>query len=370
VALLAGVDRAREQLQLAASIEEDSFASGTLTFRVQNQTGHKLISGFPEGRRMFVNIRAYKDSVLIQEVNPYDSTVGTLKGLGHGSSPPLGPNQTYVDTLVYEMHPSSTLTGEDETFHFVLADGRYKDNRIPPKGFDIANAAARQADPWYGGMQRFDYFSAAEYAGGYDDQSLAIAPDADYVEINLYYQTTSREYMEFLRDEIKGTGNLTLSPEAYVAQTDPFFNQLRAWGDTLWQLWTHNMDLPGAAPFLMAQATVGTPPGGGGTQCETPTTPPEVTATALKGRKIQVSWNPVSPLTGGYNVYYDTGGKLQLITSVPAGTTTYTDSGLSRGTTYCYVVTAWNDCDGSGTFTSGTDIESPPSSPPACTTAN
>ena len=37
-------------------------------------------------------------------------------------------------------------------------------------------------------------------------------------------------------------------------QTDPFFTQLKAWGDTIWQLWLHNKDLPGAAPVVMTQA--------------------------------------------------------------------------------------------------------------------
>ena len=39
----------------------------------------------------------------------------------------------------------------------------------------------------------------------------------------------------------------------------PFFDGLRAWGDTIWQLWEHNKDVDGAAPFLMAQTAVGTP---------------------------------------------------------------------------------------------------------------
>jgi hypothetical protein len=95
-------------------------------------------------------------------------------------------------------------------------------------------------------------YTADETLGGYDDVSLAIAPHADNVELRLYYQTTSREYIRFLQGEINGTGG-TLPTEAYVAQTDPFFAQLRAWGDTIWALWEHNKDVPGAAPYLMAQ---------------------------------------------------------------------------------------------------------------------
>ena len=267
-ALLAGVDRAKQQLLLAATIRDVEYdaSEGSLSFKIQNQTGHKLISGFPEGRRMFVNVKAYAGGQLIHEVNPYDSMVGTLKGLPAAyspSSPPLGSEESYIDELVYEMHPSSTLTGEAKTFHFALATGRYKDNRIPPIGFRIDDAASRLSQPVWQGADAPGYFSSEEYAGGYDEVELedvgVYIPEADAIQINLFYQTTSREYIEFLRDEINGTAS-TLPAEAYIVQTDPFFGQLRAWGDTIWQLWDHNKDVPGAAPFLMAQAEIGVTP--------------------------------------------------------------------------------------------------------------
>ena len=50
-------------------------------------------------------------------------------------------------------------------------------------------------------------------------------------------------------------GKITLPQAAYIAQSDPFFAKLKAWGDTIWQLWDHNRDVPGAAPILMAQTT-------------------------------------------------------------------------------------------------------------------
>ncbi|MCX7992050.1 MAG: cytochrome c family protein [Fimbriimonadales bacterium] len=257
-ALLNAVERAKNMLRAAASIQHLEYdpQTGALRFRVQNQTGHKLISGFPEGRRMFLNIKVYRGGTLIHEVNPYDYNVGTLKGLSQAyspNSPLLAAHEVYIDALVYEAQMSSSLTGEQKTFHFVLADRRYKDNRIPPKGFRIEAATARLAEPVWEGFSRPDYFTPEEYAGGYDEVSLQVPAGADRVEVNLYYQVTSREYMEFLRDEINGTGRLTLPARAYIAQTDPFFARLRAWGDTIWQLWERNKNVPGAAPFLMTQ---------------------------------------------------------------------------------------------------------------------
>jgi len=264
-AMLAFVDAAKEQLRAAATIEAVTYSqeTGALAFRVVNHTGHKLISGFPEGRRMFVNVKAYSGDALVEELNPYDETLGTLKGLEpeySANSPALNERERYVDELVYEMHPSSKLTGEKKTFHFALATGRSKDNRIPPRDFRIADAPTRLVEPVWKGDVKMDLYSEEEYAGGYDDVALDLKLGADRVEIRLYYQTTSREYIEFLRDEINGVNTTLTSPTpsgeevAYVVQTDPFFSQMRDWGDAVWRLWEHNKDVPGAAPFLMAQA--------------------------------------------------------------------------------------------------------------------
>ncbi|MEA3335718.1 MAG: multiheme c-type cytochrome [Chloroflexota bacterium] len=267
-ALLLAADRTRQALQDAASFDEISVnrAARMLAFRIQNQTGHKLISGYPEGRRMFVNIMIFDGSnQLIQEINPFDTTAGTLKGLPNSpNSPPLASDEIYMDRLVYEMHTKSTLTGEEQTFHFALSDQRHKDNRIPPRGFNIDEAPARFAEPVWQGHPAPSYFTSAEYEGGYDELWLTLPAAAETAEISLFYQTTSREYVEFLRDEIRGTGNLTLPDpdpntpenEAYIIQSDPFYERLKAWGDTIWQLWQHNKDVPGAAPYLMTQTTV------------------------------------------------------------------------------------------------------------------
>jgi hypothetical protein len=333
-----------------------------------------LISGFPEGRRMFVNIKAYNSSNnLIYEVNPYDYTAGTLRGMP--ASQTLGPNEAHVDELVYEMKPTSSLTQESKTFHFALATGRYKDNRIPPKGFRINEAADRLSVPVSHGIEDSNLFTAAEYAGGYDDVSLDIVPGAAYVEIKLYYQTTSREYIEFLRDEINGTGNLTLTsptpsgePLAYVAQSDPFFTKLKAWGNTIWQLWQNNMNVDGAKPFLMAQATAGTPPP---PPCTTPGPPINFNAQSGLKRSVKLTWSvgAPAPTMGGYRIYYDQNGKLVYRASVSTGTTSYTDTGLNANTTYCYRITAWQDCNANGVFDSGTDTESPTTVTKCATTA-
>jgi len=234
---------------------------------------------------MFVNVRAFQEGTLVFEVNPYDEAVGTLKGMPGAAS--LSASEAYLDELVYETHTSSSLSEETETFHFALADNRYKDNRIPPKGFRIGEASSRLAQPRWHGQDALDYFTVAEYQGGYDEVSLGDLgvwlPYADLIEISLYYQTTSREYVRFLRDEINGTGITTLPELAYLAQTDDFFTKLAAWGDTIWQLWEHNKGIPGAAPVLMAQESIVTTP------CQDPGKP--TVSAQLDGVDIILAWN-------------------------------------------------------------------------------
>ncbi len=212
---------------------------------------------------MFLRLELWQLGALLHTVNPYDAGAGTLKGLPLAyspNSPALAADEEHLDELVYEMHPSSGITGEVETFHLALADGRYKDNRIPPKGFRTVEAARRESLPVWHGVEDAAFYSPAENAGGYDQVDLLLPPGADRVVAQLYYQTTSREFIEFLRDEINGTATTLTSPtpsgesNAYVAQTDPWFAGLAAWGTTIWDLWDHNKDVPGAAPFLMTEA--------------------------------------------------------------------------------------------------------------------
>lgn len=357
-AMLAGADRAMQQLQLAASIDAVDYdpISGDLSFRIQNRSGHKLISGYPEGRRMFVNIRAYQGETLIFEVNPYDTSAATLKGLegyaytdpypdGELLQPPepLASTESHVDELVYEAQMASELTGETHTFHFALATGRAKDNRIPPQGFRIEEAAARLTTPVTNSADDPTLYTPEEYAGGYDAVSLPnLVAGADRIEISLYYQTTSREYVTFLSDEIDGRATTLPDPGAYIAQDDPFFSGFRAWGETIWRLWKNNRDWPGAAPILMASAATGE--GGGGCAATTPTL---LSADASHNR-VDLAWSDEHTDNAdivGYGLFYDQGDKALTIADL-GHTTAYADTDLTDGETYCYKVTSRTaDCE-------------------------
>jgi len=178
------MERTNGMLEAASDLEL-SRVGDSLNVRVINQTGHKLPTGYPEGRRMWLNVRFFNlPGDLIAERGHYDFDTATL---------------TENDTKVYEAKLGvdaavSALTGIPlgPSFHFAVNNLYYKDNRIPPRGFTNANFAAVQAGP-----------VAYSYSDGqyWDDTQYPIPPGAVRAEVRLFYQTSSREYIEFLRDE-------------------------------------------------------------------------------------------------------------------------------------------------------------------------
>jgi len=168
----------------AASDLALSVSGGDLVARVTNQTGHKLPTGYAEGRRMWLNVRFFHEGALLAEHGHYDAATAEL---------------TTGDTQVYEVvlgldASMATLTGlpAGPSFHTALNNHVYKDNRIPPRGFDNSDFEEHQARP-----------VGASYADGqyWDDSSFQIPAGATSAVVSLFHQTTSKEYVEFLRDE-------------------------------------------------------------------------------------------------------------------------------------------------------------------------
>lgn len=188
-ALNAGIQRAIYMLQNAATCTlnvTDQGDSYLLQVRLVNETGHKLPSGYPEGRRMWLNVKAYNSSnTLIYESGAYDTATAVLT---HDQ-----------DIKIYEIKPgiSGSLSPivnlpAGPSFHFVINDSIYKDNRIPPRGFTNANFQMIQSPP-----------VGYSYADGqyWDDTEYSLPLTTAQIVVTLYYQTTSKEYVEFLRDE-------------------------------------------------------------------------------------------------------------------------------------------------------------------------
>jgi len=255
---------AKEQLNMAASL-----AVNGNTLKITNLTGHKLISGYPEGRRMWLNIKWYDaGSDLLRE----DGTYGTITVDIDGSPTPVDSIIDLHDpnTKIYEAHYGMTqewanqllglgystdlplsfdrFTGavaytlgelgaqdpdtDHETFHFVINNTVIKDNRIPPYGMDSETARQRNCLP----------VPASQYGGGvvgsylhYDQILLNPPTGAVSADIELLYQPTSWEYVQFL--DLANDGSV-----AFLAAEGANF--LDAWLNT-------GM----AAPYVMASAT-------------------------------------------------------------------------------------------------------------------
>ena len=159
----------------------------TLTTRVINRGGHKLPTGFPDGRRIWVNVQFLDGSgALVEEFGAYDFDEAELIGGGD-------------DTKVYEAKLGITpdlaaQVGQPagETFHFALANEILKDNRIPPAGWSSVIAETDQTAP-----------VGATYVSGqhWDDTEFDIPSEAREAVVIVYHQLTSREFIEYLRDE-------------------------------------------------------------------------------------------------------------------------------------------------------------------------
>lgn len=190
-----GIVKAERMLRRAATVTA-SISAGMLHVRVTNESGHKLPTGYPDGRRMWLHVRALDaDRNVLFESGRYVFSDATLSG--YGAAPLDDDFDPYLQVWETRQGISSDvalLTGQPagESFHLALNNVREFDNRIPPRGFTNAAFETIDAEP-----------VGQAYADGeyWDDVDYPVGASAVRAEVTLYYQTTSKEYVEFLRDE-------------------------------------------------------------------------------------------------------------------------------------------------------------------------
>ena len=173
-----------EQMLRDASDMELSIDGSTLVVRVINQSGHSLPTGYPEGRRMWVNVRFFDDAGnVIAEDGGYDFKTATLDA---------GTTKVYEKLMGMTQEVADAVNlPAGKSLHLVLNNEVIFDNRIPPRGF--TNAAF---EAFGGGPVDYSY----EDGQYWDDTRYIIPAGATTAQAVLYFQTSSREYMEFLRD--------------------------------------------------------------------------------------------------------------------------------------------------------------------------
>lgn len=191
-ALAAAKQRNAEFLTRAADLEvalDDTHSPGEtqLRVRVVNQTGHKLPTGYFEGRRIFLTVEYFDcdnpDAPFVvfggynEETAELDSATTKVY---HAEG---GPDEGLAAAVNLPAAPSS---------HSAFAVKIYYDNRIPPRGFTNAGFQAIQAAP-------VDYvYEDGQY---WDDTYYPIPTGAAGARVTLHYQQTTKEYIEFLRDK-------------------------------------------------------------------------------------------------------------------------------------------------------------------------
>ncbi len=302
-ALNDGKTRSLKQLSEAASL----VVNGN-TLKVINHTGHKLISGYPEGRRMWLHITWFDgNGQTVREdgaygpvatiTNPVDGLVYEVQSLKNLHDP---------NTKVYEAHygltqewaqqlldlgwdssiavsydresgaETATLgsvaeqaSGTDhESFHFVLNNTVVDDNRIPPYGFNYDEARRRNVLPVPADQYAVGVPGPGSIYNYWDDFALTPPAGAVYATIELLYQPTSWEYIQFLWKANNGSN-------AFLANEG--INMLDAWLHT-------GM----AAPYVMASTTWGNAP--------TPAIPVMV-ANAVSTWSLSRKGEPIAPAT-------------------------------------------------------------------------
>jgi hypothetical protein len=163
-----------------------------LVVRVTNQTGHKIPTGYSEGRRMWVA------SAVVDE----DGVCHARTGRFDAEACDLDPDALPVET--WEMLPA---LNNEKTFHFALVDSILRDSRIPPAGF-VPNDDTRPVG------KVFDTLTDGTLAP-YDDVLLPLDdPSSDdgalswprTVDVRVLFQSTSRDFLSFLVDQAPVNG--------------------------------------------------------------------------------------------------------------------------------------------------------------------
>jgi hypothetical protein len=170
---------------VSAPAEISPGATFEVTVRVENLTGHKFPAGYAESRRAWV-------AVALTDQN------GSERALAGAYDAATGHLEDAPKTRIYRAQHGrwSGQAGEAEE-HIAMHDMVLSDTRIPPKGFMPSMTTMPAGD--------IDYKDGAGGYVSYDEATLTLtapgdAKGAQTLSARVYFQSMTREYVEFLRD--------------------------------------------------------------------------------------------------------------------------------------------------------------------------
>ncbi len=208
------------------------------TVKVTNLSGHKLPTGYSEGRRMWLLVEAFDAN-------------GVALFTSGGWNPSTGDLTADAQLKMYETLQGqwNATTGTCETtdamgrpeFHFVLNNCVAKDNRIPPLGL----VPSRAGDPEGLELRPVGYSYPETSPGSgilvnYDTTPYAITIPGNAVlpvtvRATVQYQTASKEYITFLRNQAVENGQPSENVMCGRTWTEGPANKSR--GQFMFDLW-------------------------------------------------------------------------------------------------------------------------------------
>ncbi len=345
--------------------------SGKWEVQVQatNNTGHRIPSGYPDGRRIWLGLKVLDDTgAVVYESGVYDAasaqlfTDSSMTGLNRALGPVIDDTNNAV--MIYEK-ATGTCDADPPTsctLALSLLDDRILfDNRIPPLGFTYADYSAAGTKFWnYDPVTFVPYEDASRYPDGqnFDLVTYAFTAPATATltaRAEVYWQTHTREFMEFLKNNDTSTvrpegppnifdPNYPLTPN-YLSDvigldtmTDLDGQALRDnWGGVAYAAW---LQTGKGAPFLVGVDDTA--------QTAAPAAPLNVSAISVDPFTIQVTWDAVAGAEGyvvwtRYGVSDTTAAWDRL--AVVYGTTSFLNEALNVAKTYAYKVQAFNGKD-------------------------
>jgi hypothetical protein len=298
--------------------------------KVTNKAGHRMPSGYPDGRRFWINLQVYDSGQVVYESGHYNYETATLytDSLMTPFNRALQPNidssanavmvyervtGTCVDELGDPIFPDPTTAlpagctaSPALTNNFILFD-----NRILPAGFDYA--ALRDSGVKFYNYDPVDmvpYEDQTRFPAGQNwdvvTYSFDAPPDAVLTaRAELYWQTHTREFMEHLKDQDNSTVrpegppnifdiNYPLNPNylsdqiGLAGMTDLDGVPLRDnWGGIAYASW---MLTDMGAPHMVAadDTDIAAPPA----------IPTGVSTTIVDPFTVQIDWNPIADAEG------------------------------------------------------------------------
>ena len=184
-----------EFVQTAATLEVEfpaevdaSVGLASLPVRVINNTGHKLPTGYSEGRVMWLEVSASYQGELVWSSGAWDPASQTIED----------------DAQLRRYEAIAERLSDGKSFHLLLNDHWRVDNRIPPKGLapnletdPVGDRYVVQGD---GTWPNFDDHAYAFAGVTLNDQTPGVADELE-LRVRLRYLINTPEYLQLLADD-------------------------------------------------------------------------------------------------------------------------------------------------------------------------